>query len=647
MQNYLTQVSAAAGQPGFDWIPALNAASDAHKGAYGIPWTSGRSNWTAATNDVIGRANPSWLDWSRISDENIGANTSGIRAYQDSFDTSKNWVPIVQGLLTVLSAGLLAPVAAGAGAAVEAGGAAAAGAGAAGAAGGAGLAELGLIATPALADAAIAAGIPAGMLAGGGAAVGGAASTNLLTQLLAEAGIDVSGLSGNFLSEFGVPDLVTSAGKNFATGMLTGKDPKEALLGALLPPGIQMAGEYLPSFEDFSSWAGGTPSVDVVDPTLPDAGNPLKRQLSFSSADAPVVQDMGMFSPTSYVNQPGFLGAESLDEALAGTTSPAMTDLAEGVTYAPGTYTGFDPVTGAATFDPSLAPPTEPAAPTEPRISDAEAKKYASMAQKVYDLLGGEDAVSQGAPRRRGSTGPDGEEIPPTPEEEAKYFGEVTDYLGLDTAAIAEAGFVPGSPEYLDYIMQQIDAIIAQVIGDANPDNEDFGALLRGKTEKELQNLSRALYIRGQLGASVGPGSYLDPFTGIMEDVAAPEGSRFQPSTAAYQRGIARFGEDLAGKRGQEAKRHIGGMLDREPDLFRMQARRDARALQEALGQTPMEDPRRRRRGMFSDATQARTGLERMGGQDIDRMLALIMGRDPERQGDAIEELFGWAPEQI
>jgi hypothetical protein len=261
-------------------------------------------------------------------------------------------------------------------------------------------------------------------------------------------------------------------------------------------------------------------------------------------------------------------------------------------------------------------------------------------------LAGGEEEVRQGAPRRpRGEGGTEKPWEDLTPEETEDYFEDVVEYLGLDTAALAEAGFVPGTREYLNFVLEEIDAIIRRVIGDANPDDEDFSGMLRSKTEKDLQDLRRALYVRGQLGSFVGPGSYEDPFTGIMEDVAAPEGARFQPGVAAYQRGIARKGEELAGKRGEEAKGFLRGMLGGNPDIYGMQAKMDARALREAFETRPMSALKRKRRGMFGEPEYFRSELESMAGPDLDKMLALLMGGDTGRQGAAIDELFGLRPE--
>ena len=473
--------------------------------------------------------------------------------------------------------------------------------------------------------------------------------------------------NSNFLADFGVPDWATSAGKNFATNVLTGGDPKRAAISSLLPKGIQFAGDLqhmLPSMGDLPSFLGGS-GVDEVglsaydlDETFADVppadSDTLKRRLSLASEGTLAPMDMSGFSqplmPPAVPEVDPTFGGQLMETAPGVYEQPAVGML--GSTLMPPAQPEPDP-----TFEGQLAEtapgifeqsPLEPV-PSVPRISDADAQRYASIAQKVYGLFeGGEDQVRQGAPRR--SQREDGteesfEEM--TPEETEEYFDQVVEYLGLDTAAMAEAGLTPGTPEYLDYILQQIDAMIAQGFGDADPDSEDFSALLRTKTEQEVQSLARALYIRGQLGIFAGPGSYMDPFTEIMEDVAAPEGASFRPSVAAYHRGLARSAEEMSKLAPQERKRFLGGMLDREPDLFGAQAKRDAQALREALSQTPEDEMKKRRKGMFGEEAYFQSELERMGKPDLDRMLRLLMGQDTARQGAAVEELFGWNPEMI
>ena len=455
----------------------------------------------------------------------------------------------------------------------------------------------------------------------------------------------IGGGIGSGLTELGVPKWLANAAGGLGTGMLSGMDLKNALKSAALGAGIGIAAEnFAPVINDIVEVGQSAYSVDdLYADTSVDAD--LKRR-GIQVADANGGFEV-LFSPNSYVNQPGFLGAGSEAAALESTISPVPGDLAEGVTYMPGTFSGYDPVTGQAMFNrlpPELQQEDErnrdaleagDNPPPEPTVTSKDLERYAKIAKQLYEMLGGQEQALRGAPQR-----PAGEMAP---EDEQAYLDQVVQYLGLDPATMAEAGLTPGTPEYLEYILQQAEAIIGQVLGDANPDGEDFGALLRAKTAEELQALNRAIYVRGQLGSLVGPGQYADPLTGVLEDVAAPAGSaRFLPGVAAWQRGLARSAEELAGMRGQEAKRFLGGMLERNPDIYRMQARRDAQALREALESQGMDDLKRRRRGMFGDEAFFQQELEAMNTIDLDRMLALLMGRDAGRQGAAVEELFDW-----
>ena len=277
-------------------------------------------------------------------------------------------------------------------------------------------------------------------------------------------------------------------------------------------------------------------------------------------------------------------------------------------------------------------------------VTGKDLQKYLKVAKTVYGMFGGEDEALRGAPQRPQRPDDADEDWQPSPEQEAEYGRQVVEYLGLDPATIAEAGFDPGSPEYLEYVLSQADSIIRQVLGDLDPETEDFVGRLRTKSGKELEQLKRALYVRGQLGVLVGPGRYTDPFTGIDEDVAAQPGKRFQPSIAAWQRGLARSAEELAGKSAQEGKRFLGGMFDRNPDLFRMQSQRDARRLQEILAQlSPEDDLKRKRRGMFGEEAYFQNELAGMDPRELEGLLRMLMGDDEERQGAAMEDLFGWS----
>lgn len=452
-------------------------------------------------------------------------------------------------------------------------------------------------------------------------------------------------------------------------GMLSGADLGTALKGAAIGQGIGFAADAAAPIVNDAVAAGRDFVRDVglsaynVDDLFADAppapmGDLIKRRgiqvanagdLSgivpsqdelFGQIDAALAQppqpiDPALLDP-SLIQAPVFLG----EGGMLLPTKPKM----------PPAQAPSDPTFGGELQETAPGVFEQPPMPDPNRITGSDLKRYASIAKAVYNLLGGEAKATQGAPRPpRPRRGPEGEVLEPTPQEQQEYLNEVVEYLGLDTVAMAQAGLTPGTPEYLDYILTQADSIIGRVLGDANPEGTDFPALLRQKTGEELQALMRALYVRGQLGHKAGPGRYLDPFTGLMEDVAAPEGSApFLPGVAAWQRGLARSAEELAGMRGQEAKRFLGGLLDREPDLYRMQARRDAQALKEALySQSPDDDLKRRRRGMLGDEAFFQQELEGQGSLELDRILALLMGRDRGRQGAAVEELFGWGLEEF
>jgi hypothetical protein len=122
---------------------------------------------------------------------------------------------------------------------------------------------------------------------------------------------------------------------------------------------------------------------------------------------------------------------------------------------------------------------------------------------------------------------------------------------------------------------------------------------LRGKTQDELTNLRRALYVRGQLDQLMGSGTYTDPFTGLGEEVIDAGGAGINPGMAAYQRGLGRSIEGFAGLDPSARREEIGTFLDRDVDLYGAQGRMDERASQEALVQQFLDDWKRRQHGML------------------------------------------------
>lgn len=133
MQGYLAAVGQAMGQPEYDWLPYLQQAQQAHQSQFGIPWVSDRSNWAAATNDVLGRAGQGQYS---VPQDKVAQITDMIQKTQSNMGgLDFNWL---MALATVMPA--LAPALAGA-AGVEAGTAA----GAAGAFDAAGFAGTGVM----------------------------------------------------------------------------------------------------------------------------------------------------------------------------------------------------------------------------------------------------------------------------------------------------------------------------------------------------------------------------------------------------------------------------------------------------------------------------------------------------------------------
>ena len=223
-----------------------------------------------------------------------------------------------------------------------------------------------------------------------------------------------------------------------------------------------------------------------------------------------------------------------------------------------------------------------------PAVSTQDVQRYARVAKAVNDLLNSGQGATEGAPAGA-PTQDEGE----TPE---VYAEELAQYLSLDAQDMADQGLTPGSPEYYEYIMAQADAIINQALEGMDVDAEDLSQQLRTKTDEELQQLQRALYVRGQIDMLMGAGTYTDPLSGTPEEVIGD--GMFNPNVAAFQRGRARDVQTLAGLSGEEAQDYLQGLLDRDFDPFGMQSQADARF--ELAKRNEMEDEDlRRRRGML------------------------------------------------
>lgn len=163
------------------------------------------------------------------------------------------------------------------------------------------------------------------------------------------------------------------------------------------------------------------------------------------------------------------------------------------------------------------------------------------------------------------------------------------DYLGLDADAMREAGLEPGTQEYLDYILQQADALIQAAFGE-NPEalleGESVEALqnaLRDLTEVEMEQLARAMYVRGALGGVSFAEEAVDPFTGEAQELGLLEGESADPSRSATMRGYAEFLKKTARLSGPEARTAIRGMLGRDVDLFDLEKGKAGRDLDKLL----------------------------------------------------------------
>jgi hypothetical protein len=221
--------------------------------------------------------------------------------------------------------------------------------------------------------------------------------------------------------------------------------------------------------------------------------------------------------------------------------------------------------------------------PAEPTIAPETVKRYAKVAQTLYKML---DSEAPGMP----------DDAPQRAEDvtDEQYAEQLVEYANLDAEAMAAQGFVPGTPQYYDHIMGQMDSVINQVLEGMDVDSADLANQLRTKTDEELRALERALFIRGQMEQLMGSGTYTDPATGLDEEVIGD--GMFNPGRGAYQRGLARNVNDLGRLRGADARKFLGDLTSRDVDFFGMQGRADERALDE---QYLLEDDLKRRRGMF------------------------------------------------
>jgi hypothetical protein len=266
--------------------------------------------------------------------------------------------------------------------------------------------------------------------------------------------------------------------------------------------------------------------------------------------------------------------------------------------------------------------------------------KYAKLAQQVAGILGSDEAD-----QRASSLVP----VRGKGQSDEEYGAEVSDwaadYLDLNVNEMKKRGIAPGTPEYMNFILQQADSIIEQIFS-KNPEAlagdsvEGLQAALRDMTTREQQQLQRALMVRGELGKMQGSGYAFDPFTGRSERVEAVEpGGMLQGAKSAYQRGIARSTEELAGLRGQEARGYLSALTGRKADLYGMQAEQDAEALRAQLEEADAEE--RKRRGGSEEPKGQQDWLQRFAQEgNIDQLFSGI-GQEQRGQAALLQAIFG------
>ncbi len=338
------------------------------------------------------------------------------------------------------------------------------------------------------------------------------------------------------------------------------------------------------------------------------------------AAAAPVVAGGGevlnLFGPTSYMNQPSFLAAGGGEAALGATGVLPPHAIVPGDVL--GTMIKLQEVTGTSSFNeaaqvlgfdsadalmqsmPDMAPEAfsaGAAATAEPGMFDQIEKtydqvkpyvdQYKELSQTVDSLTGGQPAD---APVRGEGMSDD------------QYAAELILYMGLSPEDILAAGYEPGTREYNEYVLQQADRVIMQIMGEVGntADAEQMSAALRAKSEEELMQLQRALYVRGAMGQMMGSGKYVDPLSGNEQEVLGS--GQFNPGLGAYGQGFAGDIESLAQMGMTDAdgaEQFLRSILGRKADMFGMQARRNA-ALEQAKMHDEVLDPRRKRRGMLS-----------------------------------------------
>lgn len=433
-----------------------------------------------------------------------------------------------------------------------------------------------------------------GMLgAGGGAAAGGTGLMNMKVGLAAAQALKAARAGA------GVGDVI---------GMLAqGSLPQ---IGSAIQPGLENV------FGAFGPDSGASPSMSAPTDSFP------------TLADSSGAYLKSAFGPTASA-VPGMPVAPALP-GLQGMFGSSY-DITTGVP--------FDPTTGMPTgsavppqFDGTLesllnassgqTQAEAPQAPEQPPALDTAARLLKLGAQ-LAQMSGGQSAPEDAPQRSEGQS-------------DADYAQSLATYIQVDAQALADMGLTPGTPEYHEYLMSQLDATVDAMTQEIDVDAQDLEEQLRGKTSAELTTLRRALFVRGQLEQLMGSGAYTDPFTGLSEEVITG-GRQVQPGVAAYHRGLGRTISEFAGLSPMERQRAIGGFLGRDADPYGMQAKADAQAEKAAQAQMIFEDLKRRR-GLFNQSQafpQFSAGMT--GDPELDAIFGLGSGQDDS----ALRRLFG------
>jgi len=318
------------------------------------------------------------------------------------------------------------------------------------------------------------------------------------------------------------------------------------------------------------------------------------------SGEAPISR--GQYTPADMPSSEDVLFGRAMTPTLGASAAPMSVAPSE---FAP---LSIEDMLGSVLGSTEQAAPEAPVqapAKAAPPAETAGYGRYVQQAQKLYSAfqeLSGSKGQMQGF------------DLPPRTEEmsDEDYYSAVgdaaIDYLGLDPETMSQAGLKPGTPEYLNYILDQADAILEGVFG-KNADVllegesvEGLKAALRDLTEQEAQQLARALYVRGALGQMTSASEVVDPFTGISEQLGMLSGEQTKGAEAARQRGYARSVEEIAGLPADKAASQLRGMLGRDVDVFGLRSTREAQIKEaEKADALVQEEQRKKRKGMLGD----------------------------------------------